>query len=51
MNPTRVAVTAWDWGAYLGDKGMREGIRAKVSSFTRMHVNVNMVRGRSRAST
>ncbi len=45
-NPTRVAVAAWDWGAYLGDKGLREGIRAKVSSFTRMHVNVNMVRGK-----
>ena len=46
INPTRVAITAWDWGSYLGDKGMREGIRAKVSSFTRMHVNVNMVRGK-----
>jgi branched-chain amino acid aminotransferase len=46
VNPTRVAVTAWDWGAYLGDKGIRDGIRAKVSSFTRMHVNVNMVRGK-----
>jgi branched-chain amino acid aminotransferase len=46
INPTRVAVTAWDWGAYLGEKGVREGIRAKVSSFTRMHVNVNMVRGK-----
>jgi len=38
--------TAWDWGAYLGDKGIRDGIRAKVSSITRMHVNVNMVRGK-----
>ncbi|QRN93916.1 branched-chain amino acid transaminase [Archangium violaceum] len=46
INPTRVAITAWDWGAYLGDKGIREGIRAKVSSFTRLHVNVNMVRGK-----
>jgi len=46
VNPTRVAITAWDWGAYLGEKGLREGIRAKVSSFTRMHVNVNMVRGK-----
>ncbi|XXF75568.1 branched-chain amino acid transaminase [Myxococcaceae bacterium GXIMD 01537] len=46
VNPTRVAVTAWDWGAYLGDKGLKDGIRAKVSSFTRMHVNVNMVRGK-----
>src|SRR5512132_573715 len=46
VHPTRVAVTAWDWGAYLGEKGLRDGIRAKVSSFTRMHVNVNMVRGK-----
>ncbi|HEX4803950.1 MAG TPA: branched-chain amino acid transaminase [Myxococcaceae bacterium] len=46
VNPTRMAITAWDWGAYLGEKGLREGIRAKVSSFTRMHVNVNMVRGK-----
>jgi len=45
-NPTRIAIAAWDWGAYLGDKGIREGIRAKVSSYTRMHVNVNMVRGK-----
>jgi branched-chain amino acid aminotransferase len=46
VNPTRMAITAWDWGAYLGEKGMRDGIRAKVSSYTRMHVNVNMVRGK-----
>ncbi len=46
VNPTRVAITAWEWGSYLGDKGIREGIRAKVSSYTRMHVNVNMVRGK-----
>lgn len=46
VNPTRVAITAWDWGAYLGEKGISQGIRAKVSSFTRMHVNVNMVRGK-----
>ncbi len=46
VNQTRMAVIAWEWGAYLGDKGMKDGIRAKVSSFTRMHVNVNMVRGK-----
>jgi branched-chain amino acid aminotransferase len=45
-NPTRVAITAWDWGAYLGEKGLREGIRAKVSSFSRNPVNVNMARGK-----
>jgi branched-chain amino acid aminotransferase len=46
VNPTRVAIAAWDWGAYLGEKGLKEGIRAKVSSFTRMHVNTNVVRGK-----
>ncbi len=46
QNPTRVAITAWEWGSYLGDKGIRDGFRAKVSSYTRMHVNVNMVRGK-----
>jgi branched-chain amino acid aminotransferase len=46
VNATRIAITAWDWGAYLGDAGIKDGIRAKVSSFTRMHVNVNMVRGK-----
>jgi branched-chain amino acid aminotransferase len=46
QNETRVVITAWEWGSYLGDKGVREGIRAKVSSYTRMHVNVNMVRGK-----
>lgn len=46
QNDTRVAITAWEWGSYLGDKGVKDGISAKVSSFTRMHVNVNMVRGK-----
>ncbi len=45
-NPTRVAIAAWDWGAYLGEKGLREGIRAKVSSFSRGHINANMARGK-----
>ena len=35
--PTRVAIAAWPWGAYLGDEGMRNGIRVKTSSFQRFH--------------
>jgi branched-chain amino acid aminotransferase len=46
VNPTKVAITAWEWGRYLGEAGVQKGIRAKVSSFTRMHVNVNLVRGK-----
>jgi branched-chain amino acid aminotransferase len=46
QNPVQVMVAAWPRGAYLSDEGLERGIRAKVSSFTRMHVNVNMVRAK-----
>jgi branched-chain amino acid aminotransferase len=46
VNPVQVMVAAWQWGAYLSEEGLKRGIRAKVSSFTRMHVNVNMVRAK-----
>ncbi len=45
-NRVRVAISAWVWGAYLGEDGVRNGIRAKVSSFTRAHPNNAMVRGK-----
>lgn len=45
-NPTRVAIIIWPWGAYLGDEALSKGIRAKVSSFNRHHVNVGMVQGK-----
>ncbi len=45
-NPTRTAIIAWQWGSYLGDEGLKNGIRAKVSSFTRSGVNSAMVRGK-----
>jgi len=31
--PVDVIVAAWPWGAYLGEEGIKHGIRAKVSSF------------------
>jgi branched-chain amino acid aminotransferase len=46
QNPIQVIVAAWTWGAYLSEDGLKKGIRAKVSSFTRLHVNVNMVRAK-----
>lgn len=41
-----VIIAAWPWGAYLGEDGMKRGIRVKVSSYTRLHVNVFMVRAK-----
>src|SRR5439155_1320613 len=41
-NPIRVSIVVWKWGAYLGEEGLKRGIRAKVSSFTRNHPNATM---------
>ncbi len=38
---------AWSWGSYLGDDGMTNGIRVRVSSFTRHHVNITMCRAKA----
>ncbi|MDO8462504.1 MAG: branched-chain amino acid transaminase [Deltaproteobacteria bacterium] len=46
-NPIRVALAAWAWGSYLGDEGVKNGIRAKISSFTRHHVNSIMNKAKS----
>ncbi len=45
-NPINVAIAVWPWGTYLGDKGLKNGIRVKISSFIRNHVNSNMSRGK-----
>ncbi|MEL6181783.1 MAG: branched-chain amino acid transaminase [Myxococcota bacterium] len=44
--PIRTAIIAWDWGAYLGDEGLQNGIRTKISSFTRGGVNSVMARAK-----
>jgi branched-chain amino acid aminotransferase len=46
QNPIQVMIAAWPWGAYLSEEGVKRGIRAKVSSFSRLHVNVAMVRAK-----
>jgi branched-chain amino acid aminotransferase len=40
-------VAAWNWGAYLGEENMRNGIKVRVSSFTRHHVNITMCRAKA----
>lgn len=45
-NPIRVAIITWPWGAYLGEGAVEKGIRVKVSSFTRHHVNVMMTKAK-----
>lgn len=45
-NPVRLAIAAWPWGTYLGEEALTHGIRAKISSFARHHVNVSMTRAK-----
>ncbi|MEA3354523.1 MAG: branched-chain amino acid transaminase [Campylobacterota bacterium] len=33
--PVNVSISAWKWGAYLGEEGLKKGIRLKIASMTR----------------
>jgi branched-chain amino acid aminotransferase len=49
-NPVQVSIAVWPWGSYLGDEGIKNGIRVKISSFSRPHVNATMVRAKTTAN-
>ncbi|MDQ6982932.1 MAG: branched-chain amino acid transaminase [Mariprofundus sp.] len=44
---THVIVAAWNWGAYLGQDALENGIRLRTSSFTRHHVNIAMCKAKA----
>ncbi len=46
--PVVTALAAWEWGAYLGEEGMRRGIRLKIASMNRASNTSNM--GKAKAS-
>ncbi|MEW6103540.1 MAG: branched-chain amino acid transaminase [bacterium] len=35
-NPTKFAIAVWPWGTYLGEEGIKNGIRCKISSWVKM---------------
>ena len=43
---THCIVAAWEWGSYLGEDNMKNGIRVKTSSYSRHHVNVAMCKAK-----
>ncbi len=45
-NPVNVAIAVWPWGSYLGEEGLKNGIRVKISSFIRGHVNSFLARAK-----
>lgn len=46
-NQIRVAIIAWPWGTYLGEDGVKNGIRVKISSYTRPHVNATLSKAKA----
>ncbi|GMV48111.1 MAG: branched chain amino acid aminotransferase [Pseudomonadota bacterium] len=46
-NRIHLMIAAWSWGAYLGEEGMKRGIRVKTSSYTRHHVNITMTQAKA----
>ncbi len=40
-------VAAWEWGSYLGEDNMKNGLRIKTSSYTRHHVNISMCKAKA----
>ncbi len=46
-NKIHIMVAAWAWGAYLGEEGLKRGIRVKTSSYTRHHVNITMTQAKA----
>ena len=39
-SPVETIIAAWPWGAYLGDEGVENGVKMKISSWNRHHPNV-----------
>ncbi|MFH1820837.1 MAG: branched-chain amino acid transaminase [Methanobacteriota archaeon] len=44
LNPegskVEVAIAVWPWGTYLGEEGLKNGIRAKISKWRRIHPSI-----------
>jgi len=45
-----VAIAVWDWGDYYDEKALTEGIRAKIASYTRHHINIQMTKAKAYAN-
>ena len=44
--PVRTMVACYEWGAYLGEEGLKKGIRCMVSGFSRANSNAVMNKGK-----
>ena len=49
-NPIDAAIMVWEWGAYLGDDALAQGVDMKVSSWSRMAPNTLPAMAKSTAN-
>jgi len=45
-NPVHTVIATWPWGAYLGEEGLKHGVRLQTSTFTRNHPNAALQRAK-----
>jgi len=45
-SPVKCSIAAWKWGTYLGEEGLKKGIRLRTSSFIRHHENIMMAKAK-----
>ncbi len=48
--PVCASIAAWEWGAYLGDEGLEQGIKVKTSSFVRNSIKSNLGKAKAVAN-
>jgi len=48
--PVETVLAAWEWGAYLGEEGMKKGIKLKIVSMTRPANTSNMGKAKATAN-
>lgn len=41
-----VGIACWEWGPYLGEEAKVTGVHMMVSSFTRLHPNINLTKSK-----
>jgi len=48
--PVETVIAAWEWGAYLGEDGLKNGIKLKIASMTRAANTSNMGKAKATAN-
>ena len=48
--PVETVLAAWEWGAYLGEEGLKSGIKLKIASMTRPANTSNMGKAKATAN-